>query len=145
MSELSTSNRALLRLIATHGPIAAREIAATEGVEDIVSAQPRQTLRSRLMELLRNHLIKSSAHYQGIPAEYSITAAGHRTVHSAAYGGGMVAQPRGPLTSEPHLGAELRPFAGRPGAMDAFALPSLNNGTRCPRVRPRLISTTELE
>lgn len=30
-------------------------------------------------------------------------------------------------------GAELRPFAGRPGAMDAFALPSLINGRRVAR------------
>ena len=30
----------------------------------------------------------------------------------------------------PYDGAELRPFAGRPGAMDAFALPSVMGGRR---------------
>lgn len=29
-----------------------------------------------------------------------------------------------------YLGEELRPFDGRPGAMDAFACPSLRNGVR---------------
>jgi hypothetical protein len=35
-----------------------------------------------------------------------------------------------------YIGAELRPFAGRPGAMDAFNLPSLVNGERVPARRP---------
>jgi len=33
-------------------------------------------------------------------------------------------------------GAELRPYTGRPGAMDAYALPSLANGVRVPAKRP---------
>lgn len=36
-------------------------------------------------------------------------------------------------------GAELRPFTGRPGAMTAFALPSLIDGERVPRRAPMLI------
>ena len=42
---------------------------------------------------------------------------------------------------DPHYhGAELRPFTGRPGAMDAFGFPSLVNGVAVPRVRPVIIS-----
>jgi hypothetical protein len=33
-------------------------------------------------------------------------------------------------------GAELRPYTGRPGAMDAFALPSLRGGVRMPHRPP---------
>lgn len=36
-------------------------------------------------------------------------------------------------------GAELKPFDGRPGAMDAFSLPSLVSGERVPRTAPRLL------
>ena len=32
-----------------------------------------------------------------------------------------------------YSGAELQPFSGRPGAMDAYALPSLVGGRRVPR------------
>lgn len=38
-------------------------------------------------------------------------------------------------------GAELRPFTGRPGAMHAFDLPSVQNGQRVERARPCLISS----
>ena len=36
-------------------------------------------------------------------------------------------------------GAELRPYAGRPGAMDAFKLPSLVQGQSVPARRPSAI------
>jgi len=36
-------------------------------------------------------------------------------------------------------GAELRPFDGRPGAMDAFDLPSVVGGVPVERTRPALI------
>lgn len=42
--------------------------------------------------------------------------------------------------SDLYDGKELRPFAGRPGAMRAFELPSLVNGVAMPRVRPALIA-----
>lgn len=37
---------------------------------------------------------------------------------------------------------ELKPFDGRPGAMDAFKLPSLMNGVATPRVAPKIMSAT---
>lgn len=42
-------------------------------------------------------------------------------------------------TSGYYMGAELRPYEGRPGAMDAFELPSVVNGERVPRTAPRLL------
>lgn len=39
-------------------------------------------------------------------------------------------------------GAELRPFNGRPGAMDAYALPSVVAGVRLPRAAPICTPTT---
>lgn len=38
-----------------------------------------------------------------------------------------------------YCGAELRPYTGRPGAMDAYRLPSLVNGKAAPRVAPMLM------
>lgn len=35
-----------------------------------------------------------------------------------------------------YTGAELAPFDGRPGSMDAFDLPSVVNGERIPHRRP---------
>ena len=46
------------------------------------------------------------------------------------------------LKAADYNGAELCPFAGRPGAMDAFALPSVVGGARIPRARPICAPTT---
>ena len=41
-----------------------------------------------------------------------------------------------------YFGAELRPFDGRPNAMDAYALPSVVDGVRIPRALPICAPTT---
>ena len=41
-------------------------------------------------------------------------------------------------------GAELKPFQGRPGSMDAYTLPSLDNGLRVAYNGPKPILTTQL-
>ena len=41
--------------------------------------------------------------------------------------------PAGTPRYTPYDGAELRPFAARPGALDAYALPSVLLGQRTPR------------
>lgn len=45
------------------------------------------------------------------------------------------------MKSKHYNGAELRPFTGRPGAMDAYSLPSLKNGKQVPagRIKPMLV------
>lgn len=47
-------------------------------------------------------------------------------------------------STAPYNGAELRPFEGRPGAMDAFALPSLQAGKRVERKKPGLIMSSKV-
>ena len=42
------------------------------------------------------------------------------------------------LNPNHYLAPELRPYDGRPGAMDAFDLPSLVDGRRVPRKTPIL-------
>lgn len=44
--------------------------------------------------------------------------------------------------ADTYNGAELRPFSSRPGAMDAYALPSVINGVRTPRALPICVPTT---
>jgi hypothetical protein len=41
-------------------------------------------------------------------------------------------------------GAELKPFQGRPGSMDAYGLPSLRNGVRTAYSGPKPILTGQL-
>jgi hypothetical protein len=41
-------------------------------------------------------------------------------------------------------GAELKPFTGRPGSMDAYTLPSLDNGLRVAYSGPKPILTGQL-
>lgn len=41
-------------------------------------------------------------------------------------------------TRETYDGKELRPIVGRPGAMDAYQLPSMVSGVRVPRRQPIL-------
>ncbi|MGB3068465.1 MAG: hypothetical protein WBC18_07955 [Ottowia sp.] len=55
-------------------------------------------------------------------------------------------KPSGGLKKQPtYDGAELRPFTGRPGAMDAFALPSLRFGQRIYRRGYEPLFTTTKE
>jgi hypothetical protein len=44
--------------------------------------------------------------------------------------------------AEKYNGQELRPFDSRPGAMDAYHLPSVINGVRTPRALPICVPTT---
>lgn len=42
-----------------------------------------------------------------------------------------------------YQGTELKPFTGRPGAMDAFSKPSIVNGKPVPRQAPRIDMTSK--
>ena len=44
--------------------------------------------------------------------------------------------------ADDYTGAELKPYTGRPGAMDAYLLPSVINGVRIPRALPLCTPTT---
>lgn len=100
---------------ATGNPLSSDEIASRTGVEVHV-------VRVHLFRMMRDGL----AHNTGTPGKRS----------AARYAPGphpsVLAQPR-PTTqvrAGTYDGRELRPFAGRPGALDAFTLPSLQNGER---------------
>lgn len=58
---------------------------------------------------------------------------------AAATTGTAPTPPRTRIGEGTYTGAELQPYAGRPGAMDAYALPSLSNGQRVPRRAPVII------
>lgn len=49
-----------------------------------------------------------------------------------------------PRRTDCYDGRELQPFTGRPGAMDAFALPSIHNGQIVPRCAPIIMGCTPL-
>jgi hypothetical protein len=46
--------------------------------------------------------------------------------------------------AQKYKGEELKPFTGRPGSMDAYKLPSLDNGERKAYRRPAPILTGNL-
>ena len=54
----------------------------------------------------------------------------HRKAEPLATARETVRRARAHLSSSEYQCPELRPYEGRPGAMDAFALPSLINGQR---------------
>ena len=58
---------------------------------------------------------------------------------AAATTGTAPTPPRTRMGSGTYSGAELQPYTGRPGAMDAYALPSLSNGQRVERRAPIII------
>jgi len=53
----------------------------------------------------------------------------------------VVAPPRPPMKQGDYDGRELQAFVGRPGAMDAFALPSVHNGQRVERRTPLIMAS----
>ncbi|MBB3642580.1 hypothetical protein [Variovorax atrisoli] len=85
-----------------------------------------------LAGLVRSH--KSRRADQSATRLYSISADGEAALRAweaearrqanIASTGAAVAQPRVTRFTGTYTGAELRPYDGRPGAMDAFALPS---------------------
>lgn len=50
--------------------------------------------------------------------------------------------PLEPRATHRYDGADLKPYTGRPGAMDAFALPSIHNGQRVERRAPIIMGST---
>ena len=78
----------------------------------------------------------------------AIKEAGEETLFQITRVGRMVLTDDSPASTRemprtPYTGAELRPYEGRPGALDAFTLPSLVNGRRTPRAVPALIQAAK--
>ncbi len=66
------------------------------------------------------------------------------TAHAAATAtqGDGPDHPRNMRNTAHYTGAELRPYTGRPGALDAYKLPSLIDGQRVDRRPPTIMSAS---
>lgn len=97
--------------------------AATLGAQRVSHRRVLQSLAAR--GLVRAITVRTAARGD---THYRITAAGTRALalaprtHGAVVPSPVIARPLPP--AQIYTGAELRPYEGRPGAMDAFALPS---------------------
>lgn len=82
------------------------------------------------------------------PKPYSASAAylprSAATAHAAAHAttGTGPDHPRNMRNTTHYSGAELRPYTGRPGALDAYRLPSLIDGQRVDRRPPAIMSAS---
>ncbi len=96
-------------------------IAVTTPLRRLMLAGHVRSHQSRRADQSRTRLYSISA--AGEAALHAHDAAARRQAAIAAYGS-AVAQPRTTRCTGTYNGAELRPSVTRPGAMDAFALPS---------------------
>ncbi len=129
MSRASPGRRAVARVIrdATR-PLSADQVAAATGL-------PMADVRMHLSNLkLAGTVVNVGT---TLDAQYQHTsAAGTAYARSNASSTTAPAAPRTRMGSGTYSGAELQPYTGRPGAMDAYALPSLSNGQRVERRAP---------
>jgi hypothetical protein len=141
---LPPSTHALLVLIDKHGPVTITDLLSLPDAEiRAVLADESLSLRSRIGALREASYVKGfkpSTHHL---TEYECTDAGHRMAVGGPAAPLQVAGPRyrAPVGSDPYCGADLRTTAVRPGAMDAFALPSIEGGRPVPRRAPVLIAS----
>ncbi|MGQ2992742.1 hypothetical protein [Variovorax sp.] len=96
-------------------------IAVTTPLRRLMLAGHVRSHQSRRADQSRTRLYSISA--AGEAALHAHDAAARRQAAIAAYGS-AVAQPRTTRSTGTYNGAELRPTVTRPGAMDAFELPS---------------------
>ena len=132
MSRASPGRRAVARVIreATR-PLSADQVAAATGL-------PMADVRMHLSNLkLAGTVVNVGT---TLDAQYQHTSAASTAyARSNASSTTAPAAPRSAFGSGTYTGAELQPYTGRPGAMDAYALPSLSNGQRVPRRAPIII------
>lgn len=129
MSRASPGRRAVARVLreATR-PLSPDQVAALTGL-------PVADVRMHLsnLKLAGTAVNVGTAH----DAQYQHTS--RVGAWAAATSGTAPTPPRTRMGSGTYSGAELQPYTGRPGAMDAYALPSLSNGQRVERRAPMLI------
>lgn len=116
-------------------PQTAMTIAAATGIDG-----------NKVRRIVHNLMIAGLAHNSGTgsprAAAYLPGAAPRADGPPAAariHTPGQKPAPRTAPSDDKYTGAELRAFAHRPGAMDAYALPSLHNGQRIQRRAPMLM------
>lgn len=133
----SSERQRVLKALAGHPttPQTTMTLAAATGIEG-------NTVR----RIVHNLIIAGLAHNSGTgaprAAAYLPGPSPQTTQQQAAtqerHQGTLPARRTGPAEGE-YNGAELRAFTHRPGAMDAYALPSLHNGQRIARRAPMLM------
>ena len=143
MSLLTAPDRALLELIRQQGETTITELLDLDEIEAIMDAEPGASLRSRIARLRACGYLAGLKHPTSTRTAYSLSDTGLRALRMVtSVTLGAVAAPRTTHSRESYSGAELQPFTGRPGAMDAFAKPSREGGQLVPRRRPTLISSS---
>lgn len=139
MHQLASSTAAVLRAIQDLGPITMREL---DELPELVRRLSATGAKSATQSLYTRKLIDAEKlHSRG--TLYTISTKGRRTL-SALDGlapGVQVAAPRDSIGDGTYTGEP--PFIGRPGAMRAFELPSIENGARVPRTRPVLMGAAK--
>lgn len=136
---------AVLRMVHTAGPLS---IAKINNLASTHPMLPEGGSKNAITSLL------SQRYIDGIPDHdtpralaYVATNKGRRLLRSIdqPVPRGSVARSRMPQKFEKvelYDGADLRPFIGRAGALEAFTLPSLRNGVRVERRAPILMAST---
>jgi hypothetical protein len=142
MTTLTATMRRLLALIAQHGPITLATLQREEG--DIVA--PR-SLRERVNDLRGSGLVRGYKVRRGAVMMVEATDDGRIALampepQPEAPVIRTIAQPRDAFRKDHYDGRELRPYTGRPGAMRAFDLPSIQNGRVTERRPPFIMGCT---
>lgn len=132
MSNLTPTERALLVIVDEMEPVNTSELLAAPEIEPLLST-PGFTVRGSMVTLARNGYVEGTKHHKNL-TRYSLTLAARRAL-SASQGGGSIAEPR-TAPSGGYDGRELRNSCARPGAMDAYALPSIEGGRLVNRRAP---------
>lgn len=146
MSNLAQATHLLLVLIEMHGPATVAELLDLPDAQiGPVLEDESLSVRGRIMVLRDAELVIGTKRPSTAATEYEITDKG-RLVRLQGYSEpyvGQVAAPRTSVVEGDYDGAELRPFTARPGAMDAFAKPSLQGGQVVERRPPVLMGSKE--
>ena len=140
--KLTQAQRDLLGLISEHGPVSIRSLLDLPGIDSILDGLDN-SLRGEIINLRTAGYIEGGRVYRSDTErlnEYVLTDAGRSVLLPRLLVN--VAQSRQPVTAGPYGGAELRPFTARPGAMQAFTLPSLQGGQRVERRIPMLMGSS---
>jgi hypothetical protein len=132
MSKMHPNTLAGLRLIAAHGPIATamlKQLAPFDGS----SERCKRAVQSLKASGLVDHLTPAVGDLR-----YAINAAGKRFLRALAQNqtADNPAPPRESRVGGHYDGRDLRAYTARPGALDAFRLPSLQGEHIVPRARP---------
>lgn len=115
----------VLRHTSRSTPLTVDELAQRTG-------HARAAIRSALNGLVQRGHVENATPHQ-LPARYRWSRKRGWTAPEAS------TDPRVRFPDGLYDGRELHPYCGRPGAMDAFALPSLVDGVRVPRRAPMLV------